>query len=69
VPSAPAGGAATPVALNIAGEAMLSAVLAAAPPKHLMIEVPAFMATDPVHANALRSCTRPATCCSSRAAR
>jgi EAL and modified HD-GYP domain-containing signal transduction protein len=52
--NAPAGGAATPVALNIAGEAMLSAVLAAAPPKHLMIEVPAFMATDPVHANALR---------------
>jgi EAL and modified HD-GYP domain-containing signal transduction protein len=53
--SAPAGGAATPVALNIAGEAMLSAVLEATPPKHLMIEVPAFMATDPVHANALRS--------------
>jgi EAL and modified HD-GYP domain-containing signal transduction protein len=53
--SAPAGGAATPVALNIAGEAMLSSVLEATPPKHLMIEVPAFMATDPVHANALRS--------------
>jgi EAL and modified HD-GYP domain-containing signal transduction protein len=52
--TAPAGGTATPVALNIAGEAMLSALLAASPPKHLMIEVPAFMATDPVHARALR---------------
>ncbi len=53
--SAPAGGTATPVALNIAGEALLSEVLAASPPKHLMIEVPAFMATDPAHADALRS--------------
>lgn len=53
--AASAGGAATPVALNIAGEALLSAVLAASPPGHLMIEVPAFMATDGAHAEALRS--------------
>ncbi len=52
--TASAGGAATPVALNIAGEALLSAVLQAGPPQHLMIEVPAFMATDPAHASALR---------------
>ena len=52
--TASAGGAATPVALNIAGEALLSAVLQAGPPQHLMIEVPAFMATDPAHASAMR---------------
>ncbi len=49
-----AGGAATPVSLNIAGEAMLTAVMAASPPPHLMIEVPAFMASDPAHAPVLR---------------
>ena len=44
-----------PVSLNIAGEALLRAVLAANPPPHLMIEVPAFMATDPAHAHALQA--------------
>jgi EAL and modified HD-GYP domain-containing signal transduction protein len=52
--SASAGSAATPVSLNIAGEALLRAVLQACPPPHLMIEVPAFMAQDPAHAAVLR---------------
>ncbi len=43
-----------PVSLSIAGEALLKAVMQAQPPPHLMIEVPAFMATDPAHAAALR---------------
>jgi EAL and modified HD-GYP domain-containing signal transduction protein len=50
-PAAAPGG--PPVSLNIAGEALLNAVMAASPPPHLMIEVPAFMATDPAHAQAL----------------
>jgi c-di-GMP phosphodiesterase len=54
-----AAGAATapshPVTLNIAGEALLRAVMAAAPPPHLMLEVPAFMAADPAHAADLRA--------------
>ncbi len=48
-----AGGAAAPVSLSLAGEALLCAVLTASPPRHLMIEVPAFMATDPAHARSL----------------
>ena len=44
-----------PVSLNIAGEALLQAVMQACPPPHLMIEVPAFMATEAAHAAALRS--------------
>ena len=52
--AATAAAAAHPVSLNIAGEALLRAVMAANPPPHLMIEVPAFMATDPAHAKALR---------------
>ena len=44
-----------PVSLNIAGEAFLRAVMDARPPQHLMLEVPAFMAADPIHADALRS--------------
>jgi len=43
-----------PVSLNIAGEALLRAVMEAGPPPHLMIEVPAFMATDAGNAAALR---------------
>jgi EAL and modified HD-GYP domain-containing signal transduction protein len=35
-----------PVVLNVAGEALLQAVMAARPGPHLMLEVPAFMATD-----------------------
>ncbi len=42
-----------PVSLNIAGEGFLLAMMHANPPPHLMIEVPAFMATDPKHASAL----------------
>ena len=52
--AAAAAAAAHPVSLNIAGEALLRAVMAANPPPHLMIEVPAFMATDPAHAKALQ---------------
>ena len=44
-----------PVALNITGEALLRAVMNACPPPHLMIEVPAFMATDAAHAATLKS--------------
>lgn len=51
----PAGGASAPVSLNIAGEPMLAAVMRARPPPHLMIEVPAFMATDVAHTPALRA--------------
>ena len=40
--------------LNLAGEALLQGVMAAAPGAQLMIEVPAFMAGDPAHAAALR---------------
>ncbi len=36
-----------PVSLNVAGEALLSAMLAAHPPANLMIEVPAFLAGQP----------------------
>ncbi|MFY8085833.1 MAG: histidine kinase, partial [Rubrivivax sp.] len=45
---------AQPVTLNIAGEGLLRAVMDAAPPAHLMLEVPAFMATDPALAPALQ---------------
>jgi c-di-GMP phosphodiesterase len=44
-----------PVALNIAGEAMLGALMDAAPGPHLMIEVPAFMAADARHAQTLKA--------------
>jgi EAL and modified HD-GYP domain-containing signal transduction protein len=50
----PGAGAAPQVSLNIAGEALLCAVMQAAPQPHLMIEVPAFMAGDPAHKPALR---------------
>ena len=42
------------VSLNLAGEALLSDVMAAAPGPQMMIEVPAFMAGDPAHAAALK---------------
>ena len=42
-----------PVALNIAGEGLLKAVLAARPSGQFLIEVPAFMAGDPAHSDAL----------------
>ena len=52
--SRPAGGASAPVSLNIAGEAMLHAVMQSQPPTHLMIEVPAFIASDPANLRTLR---------------
>ncbi|MDE2161452.1 MAG: histidine kinase, partial [Burkholderiales bacterium] len=42
------------VSLNLAGEDLLAAVLNADPGPQLMIEVPAFMASDPAHQGALR---------------
>lgn len=42
-----------PVSLNLAGEALLAGVMAAQPPSHLMIEVPAFLAGDAAHAAAI----------------
>ncbi len=42
-----------PVSLNIAGEALLHAVMEARPGPHLMVEVPAFLAGDARHADAL----------------
>jgi EAL and modified HD-GYP domain-containing signal transduction protein len=44
-----------PVSLNVAGEALLHAVMAAHPGPHLMLEVPAFMATDAGNAAALQA--------------
>ena len=52
--AAPAGAMRHPVSLNIANEALLQAMMQAGPPPHLMMEVPAFMATDPAHAQPLR---------------
>jgi EAL and modified HD-GYP domain-containing signal transduction protein len=43
-----------PLALNIAGEPLLRAVMAANPGPHVMLEVPSFMVADPAHAAALR---------------
>jgi len=52
----PAGVTAGPlVSLNLAGEGLLKSVMAATPGPQLMIEVPAFMATDPAHTALLRS--------------
>ena len=42
------------LSLNIASEALLDAMLAQKPPPHLMIEVPAFMASDAERVEALR---------------
>lgn len=39
--------------LNVLSESLLTDLLNAAPPTHLMIEVPAFMAADAAHADAL----------------
>ena len=49
------GGSATPVALNIVSEPWLRAVLASRPPLHLLLEVPAFMATRPDCAHTLQA--------------
>ncbi len=47
-----------PVSLNIAGEGLLEAVLAAHPPGQFLIEVPAFMAADPAQADSLMALHR-----------
>ncbi|MDP1534944.1 MAG: HDOD domain-containing protein, partial [Rubrivivax sp.] len=52
--SAAAAAPTAPALLTIAGEALLLSVLAAPPRAQLMVEVPAFMATDPAHAAALQ---------------
>lgn len=52
------GPSAAPVVLNVAGEAMLQALLQVELPLHLMLEVPAFMATEPSHAPALSALRR-----------
>jgi EAL and modified HD-GYP domain-containing signal transduction protein len=46
-------GSERPVALNIAGEGLLQAVMGARPPGQFLIEVPAFMATDAAQEPAL----------------
>jgi len=53
--SARAPGTRPPVSLNVAGEAALHAVMHAAPGPQLMLEIPAFMATDPAHLGALQA--------------
>jgi EAL and modified HD-GYP domain-containing signal transduction protein len=45
----------TPLVLNLAGEALLHAVMASAPGQHLMLEVPAFMVGDAQHQAALQT--------------
>jgi EAL and modified HD-GYP domain-containing signal transduction protein len=50
----PRGLATQPVSLNVAGEGLLRAVMEAGPAPHLMLEVPAFMATDPANAKVLQ---------------
>ncbi len=47
-------GARPPVTLNLAGEGLLRAVMAAQPATQFMLEVPAFMAADPSVAQQLR---------------
>ena len=43
-----------PLSMNIAGEALLQAVMAVGPGNHRMVEVPAFMVGDPANAPVLR---------------
>ena len=54
-PDAAPGAVRQPVSLNIAGEALLQAALSHPLPAQLMLEVPAFMAADPVHAAAIKA--------------
>jgi c-di-GMP phosphodiesterase len=46
---------ATPLSLNIASEPWLRAMLALAPPPHIMLELPAFMVSDPANHGAIRN--------------
>lgn len=50
-----------PVSLNVAHEAMLRAFMQAAPPPQFMVEVPAFMASDPANAEPLRALRQSGT--------
>jgi EAL and modified HD-GYP domain-containing signal transduction protein len=50
-----AAGSRPPATLNIAGEALLHAVMAAEPGPQLMVEIPAFMVTDPTYEAAIRA--------------
>jgi EAL and modified HD-GYP domain-containing signal transduction protein len=50
-----AAAAAPPLVLNLAGEALLQAVMAAEPGQHLMLEVPAFMVAQPQHQAGLQA--------------
>ena len=47
--------------LNVVGESLLAAMLGAELPGHLMIELPAFLASDPAHADALMALHRRGT--------
>jgi EAL and modified HD-GYP domain-containing signal transduction protein len=44
-----------PVSLNVTHEALLRSLMQAVPPPHFMVEVPAFMASDPANAEPLRA--------------
>jgi EAL and modified HD-GYP domain-containing signal transduction protein len=46
---------ATPLSLNVASEPWLRALLVRRPPRHVMIEVPAFMTSDPEVQDALKA--------------
>ena len=52
---APAASARPPALLNLAGEGLLRAVMAAGPGPQLMVEIPAFMVGDPAHQTAIRA--------------
>jgi EAL and modified HD-GYP domain-containing signal transduction protein len=43
------------VSLNIVSEMLLQDLMGASPPTNVMVEVPAFMASDPVHTSVLRA--------------
>ena len=53
--------AAPRVSLNVAGEALLKALMEAVPGPQFMVEVPAFMAGDPAHSSALQRLHRAGT--------
>jgi EAL and modified HD-GYP domain-containing signal transduction protein len=52
-PAPRAPGADHPLSLNVASESWLRALMAAQPPPHIMLEVPAFMVGDPANAATL----------------
>ena len=54
-PDAEPGGLRWPVSLNLAGESLLQSAMAHPLPPQLMLEVPAFMAADPMHAAQIKA--------------